>query len=74
MIGDNKITSRAAKDILAIMYKDGGDPQIIAEKNNLLQKSDVGELTTIIKKIKFLMYSIFGFYLLPHQSYGSFFY
>lgn len=51
MLGENKIGSRAAKDILAIMYKDGGDPQEIAEKNNLLQKNDEGELKKIIEKI-----------------------
>jgi Asp-tRNA(Asn)/Glu-tRNA(Gln) amidotransferase B subunit len=27
MIGDNKITSRGAKDTLAIMYKEGGSPE-----------------------------------------------
>jgi aspartyl-tRNA(Asn)/glutamyl-tRNA(Gln) amidotransferase subunit B len=51
MLGENKIGSRAAKDILAILYTEGGDPQKIAEEKNLLQKNDAGELTAIIQKI-----------------------
>ncbi len=51
MIGDGKIGSRAAKDILAIMYTEGGEPEIIAQEKGLEQKSDEGELKTIIEKI-----------------------
>jgi hypothetical protein len=32
MVGENKIGSRAAKDILAIMYEEGGNPAEIAKK------------------------------------------
>ncbi len=51
MIGENKINSRAAKDILAIMYKEGGEPAKIAEEKGLLQKNDEGELKAIMEKI-----------------------
>ncbi len=51
MIAENKINSRAAKDILAIMYREGGEPLQIAEAKNLLQKNDEGELKSIMEKI-----------------------
>jgi aspartyl-tRNA(Asn)/glutamyl-tRNA(Gln) amidotransferase subunit B len=51
MIGENKINSRAGKDILAILYTEGGNPEKIAEEKGLLQKNDEGELTKIIEKI-----------------------
>jgi len=51
MITDGDISSRGAKDMLKIMHEEGGDPKFIAEENNLLQKSDEGELTAIVEKI-----------------------
>jgi aspartyl-tRNA(Asn)/glutamyl-tRNA(Gln) amidotransferase subunit B len=51
MIGENKINSRAAKDILALLYTEGGDPEKIAEKNGLLQKNDEGNLKLLLKKL-----------------------
>jgi len=51
MIGENKISSRGAKDILAIMYAEGGEPAKIATEKNLLQKSDSGELKVVVEKI-----------------------
>ncbi|MBX4197945.1 Asp-tRNA(Asn)/Glu-tRNA(Gln) amidotransferase subunit GatB [Candidatus Parcubacteria bacterium] len=51
MLGENKVSSRGAKDILALMYKEGGEPAKIAQEKGLLQKSDEGELKTIIEKI-----------------------
>lgn len=51
MIFEKKISSRAAKDILAIMVKDGGDPEKIAEEKKLVQKSDEGELKKIVEKV-----------------------
>jgi aspartyl-tRNA(Asn)/glutamyl-tRNA(Gln) amidotransferase subunit B len=51
MTAGNKISSRGAKDILKIMFEKGGDPAEIAEKENLLQKSDLGELQKIADKI-----------------------
>jgi aspartyl-tRNA(Asn)/glutamyl-tRNA(Gln) amidotransferase subunit B len=51
MIGQGKINSRGAKDILAIMYEKGGDPEKIAAEKGLLQKNDEGELKKAVEKI-----------------------
>ena len=40
MISTNILSSRGAKNILLIMYKNGGSPKKIAKENNLLQISD----------------------------------
>lgn len=45
------VSSRGAKDILAIMHEKGGSPEKIAQDNNLLQKSDEGELKKIVEAI-----------------------
>ncbi len=51
MLLENKISSRGAKEILLVMYQKGGSPEIVADLHGLLQKSDEGELTEIVKKI-----------------------
>ena len=51
MVASNKISSRAAKDLLKIIFEQGGRPAEIAEKEGLLQKSDEGELIKIAEKI-----------------------
>jgi aspartyl-tRNA(Asn)/glutamyl-tRNA(Gln) amidotransferase subunit B len=51
MANGGLISSRGAKDVLAIMFKEGGDPAKVAEENGLLQKSDEGELLSTVKKI-----------------------
>jgi len=51
MITDGKLSSRAAKDIIAIMYKEGGVPQEIADSLGLIQKNDEGELKKIMTDI-----------------------
>jgi aspartyl-tRNA(Asn)/glutamyl-tRNA(Gln) amidotransferase subunit B len=54
MIGENKISSRGAKDTLAILVEKGdttASSKQIAEENNLLQQSDEGALEEIVKKI-----------------------
>ncbi|MEK7607423.1 MAG: Asp-tRNA(Asn)/Glu-tRNA(Gln) amidotransferase subunit GatB [Patescibacteria group bacterium] len=49
---ENKIIfSRGAKDILAIMFDRGGDPEIIANKNGLIQKSDQSVVKKIAKEV-----------------------
>jgi len=45
------LSSRGIKDALKILYTEGGDAKEIAEKNNLIQKSDVGELASIVKTL-----------------------
>jgi len=51
MIGRGEIGSRAAKDILKIMYEEGGAPNKIAEEKGLFQKSDEDELKSLAEKI-----------------------
>jgi aspartyl-tRNA(Asn)/glutamyl-tRNA(Gln) amidotransferase subunit B len=51
MIVDNTINSRAAKDILAIMVKDGGNPETIAKEHNLIQENDAEALEKIVDDI-----------------------
>lgn len=51
MIGAGELSSRGAKDTLKIMFENGGSAKEVAEKNGLIQKSDVGALEVIIKKI-----------------------
>jgi len=45
------LSSRGAKDTLAIMYKEGGEAKDIAEKNGLIQKSDPEALKNIVAEI-----------------------
>jgi aspartyl-tRNA(Asn)/glutamyl-tRNA(Gln) amidotransferase subunit B len=51
LIGENKLTSRGAKDILEAIAKKDRDPLSIAEKEGLLQKNDPEALRSIAKKI-----------------------
>ena len=51
LVKEEKISSRGAKDILAIMYKKGGMAKNIAQVENLYQKSDEGELQKIIEQV-----------------------
>jgi aspartyl-tRNA(Asn)/glutamyl-tRNA(Gln) amidotransferase subunit B len=51
MILAGDLSSRGAKDALLILYREGGKIKEIAEKNNLIQKSDEGELKKVVEKI-----------------------
>ncbi len=51
MVVDKEISSRGAKDILATMIKEGGDPRVIAEEKNLFQVHDEGAILAIVEKI-----------------------
>ncbi len=51
MIVDGDLSSRGAKDILKIMFEEGGDPESIANKNGLIQKSDIEEIKKLADKI-----------------------
>lgn len=46
-----KISSRGAKDILAIMYQEGGNPDKIAKDKSLFQESDESVLQKIIEQV-----------------------
>lgn len=45
------VSSRGAKDLLAIIYKNGGDVRTIAEEKNILQMSDPSVLEDLVKEI-----------------------
>jgi len=51
MIGDQKISSRGAKDILKIIFEEGGEVEETASSKGLLQQSNVDDLKKIIEKI-----------------------
>ena len=51
MASEGKISSRTAKDLLVRIMNGEGDPEGIAEKEGLIQKSDEGELKTILEKL-----------------------
>ncbi len=50
LVGDNKISSRAAKDILAMIVVHDESPLKIATEKNLLQSNDEGALKGIVEK------------------------
>src|SRR3989344_4544330 len=51
MIAAKEISSRAAKDILAIAVSEGASPRKIATLRDLLQKSDAGALESCVKAV-----------------------
>ncbi len=51
MIKNGDISSRGAKDILKVMFENGGSPEEIAKEKGLIQKNDSDELKTIMQKI-----------------------
>lgn len=50
MISQNQISSRSAKDILAMIVIEDNSPMEIAKAKDLLQKNDEGELKQIVQK------------------------
>ena len=51
LVTENKISSRAAKDILGMIVVSDESPQKIAEEKDLLQKNDEGALKEIAQKV-----------------------
>jgi aspartyl-tRNA(Asn)/glutamyl-tRNA(Gln) amidotransferase subunit B len=51
MIIARTLSSRGAKDTLAVMYAEGGDPAKIAEAGGFIQKNDEAELKNVVKAI-----------------------
>ncbi len=51
MVGENKLSSSAAKEVLDELMQAGGDPEAIAESKNLLQVSDTGAVLEIVQKV-----------------------
>ena len=48
---EGKISSRAAKDILAMIVKEDRSPLAIAQENDLLQKNDEGAIKEVVSRI-----------------------
>lgn len=51
MISSNKISSRGAKDILAILFVNDLNPEDVAKEKGLLQQSDEGALKKIAEEV-----------------------
>ena len=51
MIKKGELSSRGAKDILAIIYAEGGDPETIAKEKGFIQQNDEGALREMVAKI-----------------------
>lgn len=51
LVAGNKLSSTAAKEVLAELLQNGGDPEKIAADKNLLQVSDEGEIAKIVAAV-----------------------
>lgn len=51
MLRQGKLSSRGVKDILAILFNEGGEPEVIAETNGWILKNDPEVLKRIVEKI-----------------------
>jgi aspartyl-tRNA(Asn)/glutamyl-tRNA(Gln) amidotransferase subunit B len=51
LVEDGKLSSTAAKEVLAELRQNGGDAQIIAEAKNLIQESDEGAILVIVQQV-----------------------
>jgi aspartyl-tRNA(Asn)/glutamyl-tRNA(Gln) amidotransferase subunit B len=51
MVAENVISGKVAKDVLTIVWTEGGDPREIVEQRGLKQVSDVGALEKIVNEI-----------------------
>jgi aspartyl-tRNA(Asn)/glutamyl-tRNA(Gln) amidotransferase subunit B len=51
MIGANELSSRGAKDALALLAEHGGDPETIAKEHELLQVSDTEALKKAVQEV-----------------------
>jgi len=51
MIDEGKLSSRGAKDTLAVMHDKGGDPEVIAKEKGFIQTNDESALKAICEKI-----------------------
>ena len=51
MVDNNEVNSTAAKEIFVTMQKDSDSPRTIAQKKNLLQVSDEGQISAIVDTV-----------------------
>ena len=51
MVAERRISSRAAKDVLAVCVLEGKDPQDVVREGNLMQNSSTGDLEDVVMGI-----------------------
>ena len=51
LVHEGALSSRGAKDTLAILFAEGGDARATAESGGLIQKSDIGALEGVVKEV-----------------------
>jgi len=51
MIGNKELSSRGAKDLLAIVVAEGGSPHEVAKERGLIQSSDTEALRGLIDEM-----------------------
>jgi len=51
MVSEGKLGSRAAKDLIERLLKEDIDPEVVAEKEGLIQKNDEGVVKELAKKL-----------------------
>lgn len=51
MLLDGQLSSRGAKEVIAVLAREGGSPREIAEQKNLFQESDEGMLGAVIETV-----------------------
>lgn len=51
LVASGDLSSRGAKDVLAVMLEKGGDPEIIAKEGGFTQVSDEGALRAIVLEV-----------------------
>ncbi len=51
MVNENKVSSRGAKEVLAVMLEKGGDPEEVAKAGGFEQVSDTGALRTAVQAV-----------------------
>jgi aspartyl-tRNA(Asn)/glutamyl-tRNA(Gln) amidotransferase subunit B len=51
MIKDGLVSSRGGKDILAVLFENGGDPNSIAKEKGLIKQNDEGTLKLIVEEL-----------------------
>jgi len=51
MLKAGEVSSRGAKDTLAILFAEGGDAKVVVESRGFIQKSDAGALEQIVKEV-----------------------
>lgn len=51
MLREKKLSSRAAKDLLAMIVESGGDPEALAQQHGLIQESDAAALVGTVQTV-----------------------